>query len=523
MIRLIPKKNKSFYKKYWIRFLRIVKKLKKLYLYFTKIYLRKIKLIKKIFKKINKFVFFQYKYTKKYLKIETYSNVVSMSFAFMLCVSLLGVQYTNSFYHDNEISDSSVFHTGLLDFQLTNNNLNKIIGPEALGEISHVSVVIPESNSLPMQYDLDTSVDVVTSNSDFCNGLIVEAKNNGITKYNGPFNGLFNTTTTEFGSWEFRFDLPPNIFIPNGAQCNASILFSAWRADIVNKTDSSWHDEEVVNVSLTARMVVLNEIYARPNSVVVPKDREYIELYNNGNTPVDVLGWSISEIAGSTEIFYPIVATGAVPGEVMPYNGASTIISAGGFLVLEFGGTASHLNDTGDTVKLYDSATILLDSHVYSALVAGKSVVRFPDGIGFWVDPEPTPGRMNMVSLEDLNLAGFNDVMIEEVLNLMNIKNITLTNYITDKEERAPEITTDEKVNEPEEEVPIIPELDSLVDEPKDDTRENVEESILEEVIIPEKELMPSMSTEDVVLLEVPVAVEPAPVEEVIVEITVSE
>ena len=355
-----------------------------------------------------------------------FNKIIFFALILPLTLGVFGAQPTNAYYGDIENSSGNIFSAAFLDFILTNNSLNKLIGPEALGEISHASVAMPESGSLPMQYILSNSIS--RNDSELCSKLIVEAKLNGLSKYTGPLSGLAYATTTEFGSWEFRFDLPPNVSVPNEAQCNEDALFSAWRADIANQANSSWHDEETLNISFTARMVVLNEIFPRPNGGVAPKDREYIELYNNGTTPVDTLGWKISEIAGTTETFYPVVATGAVSGEVQPYNGASTIIPAGGWLVLEFGGSASHLNDTGDTVKLYDNATTLLDSHAYPSVAAGKAVVRFPDGIGFWVDPEPTPGTENMVSMEDLRAAGFDDAMIAQVLELVALKNSTLLN-----------------------------------------------------------------------------------------------
>lgn len=428
-------------------------------------------------------------------------------FALMLPLTLgvFGAKSTNAYYTDTESSSGNSFSAAFLDFILTNNSLDKLIGPEALGEISHASVAMPVDGSLPMQYDVSTSIDTTTSNNDFCTGLTVEAKLNGITKYNGPLPGLASTTTTTFGSWEFRFDLPPNVSIPNNVKCNASVLFSAWRADIANKADSSWYDEEILNISLTSRMVVLNEIYAKPNSTIALEDREYIELYNNGNTSVDTLGWQISEIAGTTETFYPIVASGAVSGEMMPYNGASTIIPAGGWLVLEFGGSSSHLNDTGDTVKLYDNAVTLLDSHTYPGISAGKAVVRFPDGIGFWVDPEPTPGAENMISMEDLVMAGFDDAMIAEVLKLAELKDITLLSDTKVVEEITPVI---EVIEEAVVETPpvIIPE--TILD-------------VIPEVIINIPPVVEPVAKE--VMVEEPVVVEEPTKPEEIVEIKAEE
>ena len=425
----------------------------------------------------------------------------------------LNIGVTNAYFSHVESLTGNTFSTSFLNFTLTNNNLEKLIGPEAQGEISHTSVVMGESGSLPMQYTLSNAI--LNNDSDLCSKLTVEAKLNGVSKYTGALSGLASSLTTEFGTWEFLFDMPPNVSVPDGAQCNENALFSAWRADIPNKTDSSWYDEEILNISFTARMVVLNEIYARPDGGVAPQDREYIELYNNGDAPVDTLGWQISEIAGTTETFYPVVASGAVSGEMMPYGGASTIIPAGGFLVLEFGGSASHLNDTGDTVKLYDSATTLLDSHVYPGIAVGKAVVRFPDGIGFWVDPEPTPGTENMVSLEDLRKAGFDEAMIAQVLELAALKNITLLS----DEEVVEEVVIPEVLVVPEI-LPLIEEeeiIEEVVEEENVIEEEIVEETIEEETEI-EEEVQEDVPEEPVIDPEV--IIEPPEEEEsIIIEI----
>lgn len=463
-----------------------------------------------------------------YFKKQLHKIVVVLVMVSMFSNALI-INRTSAFYNDTETSSENYFSAAFLDFILTNNELTKNIGTEALGEISHASVIMPVDGSLPMQYDLNTSIDALTSDINFCNGLIVEAKLNGITKYNGLLPGLTNTTTTEFGSWEFRFDLPPTVSIPNNVKCNASILFSAWRADIANKANSSWHDEEVLNISLTSRMVVLNEIYARPNSAIAPKNREYIELYNNSNAPVDVLGWQISEIAGTTETFYPVVALGAVPGQIQPYNGASTIIPSKGFLVLEFGGSTQHLNDTGDTIKLYDGASTLLDSHIYPGIQAGKAIVRFPDGIGFWVDPEATPGTENAVSMEDLRSAGFSEDMIEEVLKLMAITNTTLSD--TTESEKIENIPVEENVveeqtaEEPKVEEPVIESeveeeqpaeevvgeqeespAEEIIEQQPQEEEEITQEEVVEEVaevVVPEEEVLEEQSQEETQVEEV--------------------
>src|SRR3989344_4973295 len=352
-------------------------------------------------------------------------KIIHKLIAIILIVGLNGmalshIGYTKAYYNDVESSGGNAFTAGMLDFILSELDYESLIGSEAVGEKTAVTVAMPVDGSMDMQYKLTVSTTSLAFDP-LCNALVVEAKKNGLTQYLGSFSGLLATvaTTTEFGTWEFRFDLPPTALAAHGDKCVADARFYAWRAEIADPEDSGYDDEEILSFDFTARMVVLNEIFANPNGGVAPKDREYVELYNNGNTPVDVLGWQISEIAGSTETFHPIVASGATPTEMQPYGGASTMIAPGGYLVLEFGGASSKLNNDGDTVRLYDNVVVLLDTHAYPSTAPGKAHVRFPDGIGFWIDPEPTPGGENTVSIQDLVLAGFDDETIRQILEMV--------------------------------------------------------------------------------------------------------
>lgn len=350
-----------------------------------------------------------------------FARILSLSLAFSL--SLLSLSpATQAYYSDTEVSVGNIWTAAIVDLILNNQTFAVAIGPEALGEKSHASVAMPNPESLPMKYVLSNSV--LNEDDGLCAKLFVEAKLNGSTKYSGPFSALINSTTTTFGTWEFRFDMPPSVSANHGDVCSAETLLSAWRVDTETPTESVFTDTEKVTFNFSARMVLLNEIYPRPGGGEAPKNREYIELYNNGNTNVDVLGWKVSDIAGSSEVFYTIsTTTGA--GKAYSLSG-STIIPANGYLLLNMN-DSSTLNNSGDTVRLYDNNDVLQDMYTYSSVPEGKSIVRFPDGIGFWIDPEPTPGEANQISITDLEEAGFNEETIRQILALAEMKNVTLT------------------------------------------------------------------------------------------------
>jgi len=132
-------------------------------------------------------------------------------------------------------------------------------------------------------------------------------------------------------------------------------------------------------------MVVLNEIMPKPAF-----GSEWVEFYNMGGQAVDMSNWQISELTASgSENKYKISSLGI-------YEGPSDYkIQPKDFLAVKFSG--SKLNDTGDTVTLYDPDGNRIDWHKYVAsdVKEGKSIARMPDGTGDWIDPVPTPGEKN--------------------------------------------------------------------------------------------------------------------------------
>lgn len=335
-------------------------------------------------------------------------------------ISAAGPGFALAYFTDPELSSGNSFAAGSLDFRLSHDSFDTVIGPEASGEKTFSFAVLPESGSLSMQYA--PSATTTEPLSALCSALTVDVKQNGVSRYSGSILGMSAATSTlgTGDAWEYRFDLPPLASVPHGDTCALDVVHKAHLASVPAE-QSGFSDTETTHFTFTARMVVLNEVLPKPGTgASAPADKEFIELYNNGSTPVDVAGWRISEISGLSEEFYTIVGSGAGTGEIETYGG-STTIAPGGMIVLRWPGSASRLNDSGDTVRLYEGTT-LLDTYTYGTSAAGKSHARIPDGIGVWIDPEPTPGAPNRVTESDLRAAGLDDEQIAEVLELMRLK-----------------------------------------------------------------------------------------------------
>ena len=318
----------------------------------------------------------------------------------MNSLGLFAVGRTICHFNDTETSPANVLTAATLDFRLTNTEENEYIGVEVDGELKFTTVAIQEAGSLDIQYEM--KAEKMGGDDAFCDGINLIAKRNGMQEYSGKILEFVATPSTTFGVWEFELDAPP---LPgdfaHGDKCEVDLVFSGWREDVAEFDQSGFTDEERFSLDLTARMIVLNEVLAYPDtSQSHPADKEFIELKNNGNAPVDVEGWKISEMTSSgTENKYTITTAGG--SFTASPDGGSTIIPAGAWLVL-FLSNGTALNNDGDTICLYDNNDNKLDEYSYETAKYGMSDARYLDGIGFWVDPIPTPGGANILEEGEL-------------------------------------------------------------------------------------------------------------------------
>jgi hypothetical protein len=108
---------------------------------------------------------------------------------------------------------------------------------------------------------------------------------------------------------------------------------------------------------------------------------EWIELYNSGDSPVDLSGWQIAHTANGGGAF--IIPPG-------------TIIAPRGYRVFFRAQTGLALADTNDVVQLIHPNGALADATNHAALKENQVYARSVDGTGTWV-PEcvATPNAAN--------------------------------------------------------------------------------------------------------------------------------
>lgn len=140
--------------------------------------------------------------------------------------------------------------------------------------------------------------------------------------------------------------------------------------------------------------LVINEIHASPDpflgdangdGVFDPNGDEFIEIVNSTGVPVNLGGWCLWDERACRHEF---------PSPSWIADGCSVVIFSAGTPNGLFGGSLVQvstdgilsLNDTSDTISLYDAAGVLVLSFHYEAgEVRGESLNRWPDitGTGF--------------------------------------------------------------------------------------------------------------------------------------------
>ncbi|TRZ64759.1 MAG: lamin tail domain-containing protein [Spirochaetia bacterium] len=113
-------------------------------------------------------------------------------------------------------------------------------------------------------------------------------------------------------------------------------------------------------------MVLIKEFFPNPSGK--DTEGEWIKLFNNSNTAVDVSGWQIKDASAKAFIFS---AT----------DGKNTLIAGGEILTLDYKTTKISLNNNGETIFLYDKNGILVDKAEYTGTAAdGKVYIRAENG-----------------------------------------------------------------------------------------------------------------------------------------------
>ena len=362
-----------------------------------------------------------------------YLKKISIFLVSLFCFSLYSPFVVLSYFNSQATLLNSTFTTGTLDIVSNSSDFGVI----NLDTNQNYSVI--NQGSLKLQYEVVSNVES-GSDTAFCNQLNITITKGSDTVYSGALPSLALSGLLEsYNQDDFVFTISDPSSSAVGQTCNLSFTLKAWQPELDFTQGFTDQDSSVMTIysnntkPTTPSDIVLNEFLPYPNGIKyghnfgddssdMPKG-EWVELYNNGPSSLDLTGWYIRDSYDNSDHKIMIDLT---------HTGFSTpTISSHGFLVV-YMNKAIFNNESGDSVRLFDNSDDLIDSHSYdlpadycnlkptegdtndetgsgvgsgctSSIPDNKSYARIPDGTGSWVDPIPTPGESNELGEQPQN------------------------------------------------------------------------------------------------------------------------
>ena len=129
--------------------------------------------------------------------------------------------------------------------------------------------------------------------------------------------------------------------------------------------------------------IIINEIF--PDPAGSDAEGEWIELKNIGVDRVNLFGWKLDDIEGGS----------------LPYKINHDLwIESGGFYLAERSETGLALNNSNESVRLFNNSDELIDEVDYEKSFSGESYARAENKKWFWTTVV-TPGEENIISVAD--------------------------------------------------------------------------------------------------------------------------
>ena len=136
--------------------------------------------------------------------------------------------------------------------------------------------------------------------------------------------------------------------------------------------------------------IFINEILADPpaglsgdangDGLTSSTQDEFVELLNNTNTFIDISGWLLKDALSTRHVFPS--STIMSPNQYLVVFGGGTPNLLGINWQIASSGTLS-LNNTSETVSLFDASSSLIDQIVYGSIGGhDQSIVRWPEEPG---------------------------------------------------------------------------------------------------------------------------------------------
>jgi hypothetical protein len=252
------------------------------------------------------------------------------------------------------------------------NSFYLLVNPALSGigeDVATSSVSIAPDNGLAIRYGpLDT-------------GAIITSVAWGASQ--NDFQNIIASSTSAKSYYKINLYQDDNLYVsPAGTPRNSSIVFLEPTPTSTPNTQTFTPDEisssTPENISTTSYSTTIKISEIMPNPSGADDGNEEVELFNSGESPVDLAGWLISDSHGTSTAYQ------------LP---TSTVISEGAYLAIIIPAGNFSLNNGGDTVNLYYPNSVLADSVSYSVSAGDNEGWQNVGGV--WMLGPETLGYVN--------------------------------------------------------------------------------------------------------------------------------
>lgn len=185
---------------------------------------------------------------------------------------------------------------------------------------------------------------------------------------------LGNGEDTENNSTDFVTRSDPE---PQNAQTDIEYLeIEVPELPVIDPEEEEDVSEEEITNEIYSNEIIITELFPNPEG---KDDGEFIELYNGGDTAVDLESWQLGDESSRR------------------YTISVEILESGQYLAIEKEASGISLNNTSDSAMLYWPDGTLLDSVSYSGCEEARSY-SLVNSEWLWSD-EVTPGSENQFTI----------------------------------------------------------------------------------------------------------------------------
>ncbi|MBP6884144.1 MAG: lamin tail domain-containing protein [Candidatus Pacebacteria bacterium] len=281
-------------------------------------------------------------------------------------VSLGHLDITNAFYNDAEASSDNSFITGSLDFLITYSGFETAEPHFSFNPGTTTSKTIAvtlETNSNPIKYHASTTN--VSGDVPFCDAISVDAGLDGQSQYMGSLTDFVSPATTTASSWKYDFSMSPGAGFYNNI-CTFNFEYSGRQTAPHNEyEDGGYYDTETSTSTIYSWGFRINKVYydVDTDERGTEQDNEWVEIYNQTDTALDINGWQICDnggcdtLASSSPIMIPAKGYGVITASNTTWNYWEL---ANGVVPIVLSGLNS-LSNTGDRLILKRPDGIVMD------------------------------------------------------------------------------------------------------------------------------------------------------------------